>query len=398
MNIHVQSPRLSGQAGGSASGRMTWFDANRVIAAFGVVMIHSTTDSVGKAFINADPDQRLVPVLMRAVGELSGSEMFFVFSLFLFAFKLDRRRPTYREAIGEQMKRLLIPFAFWTVFYAFFKIFKATAFGYSGAVVDQWLDVGRWAENFLIGSSQYHMHFLPTLFVLMLFYPVMRVAMRYPIYGLAVIPMLGCMDYMQGYIWSAVADDTARTYLVRAVKILSYVGYGIAAFAIFGLFKQGIPRGESRLVSKTAIFFVAFLLFATLPHNFAAMETGAWSHRTGWGFYAHFLMPIAVFMVFLGRQHEAWSPTWSKFAKFTFGIYLLHPVMIDIFDVGVHTLGLTLSPAATVIFKFVLASAGAYGAAYGLSKLPALAWTIGLGPLPWADKPKHAAPATKAAT
>ena len=391
MNIHVQSP-------GPTGGRMTWFDANRVIAAFGVVLIHTTTDSVGKAFIKADPEQRIVPVMMRAIGELSGSEMFFVFSLFLFAFKLDRRQPTYREAIVEQMKRLLIPFVFWAVFYALFKIFKASAFGYSHAIVDQWLDPSRWASNLIIGSSQYHMHFLPTLFALMLFYPVMRAAARYPMLGLAIIPMLGLMGHMHGYLWGHVDDPMLRSYLVRAIKIFAYVGYGIAAFAIFGLFKQGIPRGESRLLSRTAVFFVFFLLLATLPHNLAAMESGAWSHRTGWAFYAHFLMPLAVFTVFLGLQHETWSPVWSRLARFTFGIYLVHPMVIDVFDVSVYSLGLQLTPAATVLLKFSLVAAGSYGVAYGLSRIPALAWTIGLGPLPWSRKSHRPAVDAPAAT
>ena len=65
----------------TTSGRFHWFDANRVCAAIGVVLIHSTTDFGGQPFAHADPEARLVPLILRSIGQLSGSEMFFFLSL-----------------------------------------------------------------------------------------------------------------------------------------------------------------------------------------------------------------------------------------------------------------------------------------------------------------------------
>lgn len=93
------------------TGRMLWFDANRVCAAAGVVLIHSTTDFAGRPFPDAGVAERAVPVLLRSIGEFSGSEMFFLFSLFLMALRIDRYRPRYRDAIATQAHRLLVPFA-----------------------------------------------------------------------------------------------------------------------------------------------------------------------------------------------------------------------------------------------------------------------------------------------
>ena len=92
--------------------RLVWFDANRVCAALGVVLIHSTTDFSGGVFPNATPEERIVPVLLRSVAEFSGSEMFFFFSLFLMAMRVDRNRPAYGAAMATQAERLLVPFAF----------------------------------------------------------------------------------------------------------------------------------------------------------------------------------------------------------------------------------------------------------------------------------------------
>lgn len=370
--------------------RMVWFDANRVFAAIGVVLIHSTTDFSGGVFPKATPDERLLPVIGRALGEFSGSEMFFTFSLFLLAFKLDRRRPTWGDVVGEQARRLLVPFVFWAVFYALFRLVKAHEFGYGDAILAQLGQGQSWAGYLVLGNSQYHLHFLPTLFLLALFFPVMRLGQRFPIFALMLIPCLGVMREVQGEIWSLPVSDLVRDTLIRAVKVMGYVGYGFAAFALYGLWKDGIPRGESRLLRRGALFFVALAFLATLPHFSAALTSGTWGGREGWAFWGHFLMPLAVFTVFLGSQYADWSPRWSRLARYTFGIYLMHPMVIDLFDVAVHAAGLSLSPATLVATRFALVLPVTFALAVTLSHLPALAWTIGLGPLPGEAQPRKA--------
>ncbi len=363
--------------------RMAWFDANRVCAAIGVVMIHSATDFSGSVFPSAEPQERIVPVLMRALGEFSGSEMFFTFSLFLLAYKLDRRQQNWTGAVTEQARRLLVPFAFWTVFYTLFRLVKANEFGYSQAILDQIVQWQNWAGYLLLGNSQYHLHFLPTLFLLVLFFPVMRLGQRYPLFGLLVIVTLGVMRDVQGLIWGLPVSELTRDLLIRGAKVMGYVGYGFAAFAIYGLWKDGIPRGESRLLRRGAAFLAATAFLATVPHFVQAMASGEWGARSGWAFYGHFLMPLAIFSMFLGSQYANWNPAWSRFARFTFGIYLLHPMLIDLFDVAVHATGLVLSPAALVLMRFILVAPAALALAMAIGRIPTIAWTVGLGPLPW---------------
>jgi surface polysaccharide O-acyltransferase-like enzyme len=369
----------------SAKPRLVWFDANRVCAAMGVVLIHSTTDFSGGVFPKAEPMERLVPVALRSIAEFSGSEMFFFFSLFLMAMRVDRRMPAYKPAIAEQARRLLVPFAVWTVFYAFFRLLKADAFHYLPYVLEQLGDWKVWLGYFLLGKSQYHMHFLPTLFALFMFYPVMRLAMRYPILGLALFATLGAMNHVQTYIWSLQLDPDLRDYLLRATKILGYVGYGLAAFALYGLWRDGIPRGESKLIRRGAFYFAAMAYAATLPFYGYALFNGQWGVRQGWDFYGHFLMPLFMFALFMGGQYRDWSPVWSKLARYTFGVYLVHPMVIDIYDVAVSKAGLVplLEPWMIVLSRFVLVLPLSLLVAMGLSRIRLFAWTIGLGPSPW---------------
>ena len=363
--------------------RMVWFDANRVCAAGAVVMIHSTTDFSGGVFPKAAVADRIVPVILRSLGEFSGSEMFFFFSLFLMASRLDRRPTTYFKVLGDQAGRLLVPFSFWVVFYAFFRLVKASAFGYQPHIWEQLTQWQSWLGYFVLGNVQYHLHFLPTLFLIFLFYPVMKLGTRYPILGLSVFATLAVMQSVQGYFWQIDIDPLLRQYLLRAAKVMGYVGYGFAAFAMFGIWKDGIPRGESKLIRKGALFFAAIAYMATIPFYGTALLSGSWGVRDGWSFFGHFLMPLFMFALFMGGQHEDWSPRWSRFAKYTFGIYLVHPLVIDIFDVLMVGWGPALAPWQLVAARFAVVLPSSVLVAIGLSRLTATAWTIGLGPAPW---------------
>jgi surface polysaccharide O-acyltransferase-like enzyme len=375
-----------------AKPRMVWFDANRVFAAIGVVLIHSSTDFGGQPFAAATAGERILPVFLRSIGEFSGSEMFFLFSLFLMAMRVDTKMPSYSAAIGVQARRLLTPFAFWVIFYAFFRLVKASAFGYTPYILDQISQPENWVGYFLLGKVQYHMHFLPTLFALFLFFPLMRVATRYPIFGLTVFLTLGVMNSTQTFVWSLDLDPALRDYLIRGLKILGYVGYGFAAFAIYGLWKDGIPRGESRLLRRGALYFAVLAYVATLPFYGFAVKTGGWGVREGWDFYGHFLMPIFMLFFFMGGQFLQWSPKWSKLAQYTFGVYLVHPLIIDLIDITLVKSGMSgaMSPFAIVAVRYALALPLSFGLAVGLSRIKLLAWTVGLGPTPWSGAQKAA--------
>lgn len=365
--------------------RLFWFDANRVCAALGVVLIHSTTNFAGQPFPGVETADRIVPVFLRSLGEFSGSEMFFFFSLFLMAMRVDRNRPSYRDAITTQAQRLLVPFAVWTLFYAVFRLAKAEAFGYAPQYLEQLTQPDTWVAYFLLGRSQYHMHFLPTLFAIFLFFPVMRIAMRYPILGVMVFATLGAMDHVQRYFWSLEIDPLTRAYLIRVTKVWGYVGYGFAAFALYSLWRDGIPRGESRLIRRGAFYFASMAYLATLPFFGHALFTGQWGIRGGWDYYGHFLMPLFIFCIFMGGQYRDWSPSWSKWARYTFGVYLVHPMLIDLFDIAVFTSGLAdfMNPTVLVLSRFVVVLPASFALALGFEKVKLLAWTIGLGPAPW---------------
>ena len=362
--------------------RLAWIDALRVYAALGVVLIHTTTDFAGQPFAEASPGQRVGPAALRMVGELSGNELFFLFSLFLLAWKLDRRNLSWTASALDQAKRLLIPFLAWTIFYAFFRLCKATEFSYSAAIVSELGQVKYWAQYLILGSAQYQLHFLPSFFLIGLFFPLIRAAERYPFAGFFLVPALIIMNDVHGWLWGNVQNPDVRDYLVRAVKILCYTGYGLAAFALFGVWKRQLDKPASEAIARLAILSSGILFMGTLAYAGALVATGSWGIRPPIPFYAHFLLPVAIFSIFLGLQHRAWNPIYSRLARYSFGLYLVHPIFIDAIDIALHRSGLTLDPTIMVVGKFVVAVPLAFAFSVVVGRFTASAWLIGLGPVP----------------
>jgi surface polysaccharide O-acyltransferase-like enzyme len=365
---------------GPSAGRLGWLDAARVLAALLVIMIHCSADPAGNAFNNFPKEERIIPVMMRMVGEVSGAELFLVFSLFILAMRVDRpNTPGFGPTIRLQGRRLLVPFAAWSVFYLCFRFVKASAFGYTNGLVKELSDWHSWIEYVLMGTAQYHLHFLPTLFVIMMFYPVLKAAIRFPLIGLSLIPLLYCMDTVQERIWALVTEPTTRDLLARAVKDICYTGYGFAAFSVFGIWRRGMTDQDTRLLLRFSICLSVIAFLGTMAYAGNVIMSGFWVNRPGASFYAHLIMPVLVFLTFMAAQNVHWGPVFGRIARLNFGIYLIHPVFIDLYEIGTAKAGLHLDPAALVSTKYAFATVSAFTSAYLISKIRPLAWTIGLG-------------------
>ncbi len=369
--------------------RMNWLDAARLSAAFSIIGIHSTSDRMGKAFADFEVHERIFPVLMRTVSELASTEFFILVSLFLLAFKLERRPMPYGETMLLQAKRLLIPFAVWTVFYAFFVLVKANAFGYLDPMVDKLSMPETWLNYFLLGTSQYHMHFLPTIFLIFLFHPIFKLALKQPLLGLMIVPFLAFNLLMSTWIWSAVSDRTTIEYLARVSKILGYLGYGFAAYSMVGLWQKKFDAEVSKKIMLFTLLVVVMLFLIKLTYAATSINVGKYLPRIGMIYYAHTLLPIFLILVFFGSQHFAWPEKISNWSKYTFGTYLMHPAVIDVIDIVMRDH--QMAPYQYVIFKYAITLSVVLSFSMIISRIPWLAWTIGLGPLPFSKAWKERA-------
>ena len=220
--------------------RMAWLDALRLTAGVSVICMHASFDWNGQPFSHASVSERIIPVTLNTIFYLARTELFLIISLFLLVMSLDRRPRSYRHTLGEQWQRLMIPYFAWMMIYVVFNMFKAWQLGYlqylwhdMTTVADTWI---RW---FVLGSIRPQMHFLPTLFALVLFFPLYQHAVKNPLFGLVIVPCLYLKREFNIWIYENI-DEFYVDYWLRISRILSYTGYGFVGAAFYGILNSDI--------------------------------------------------------------------------------------------------------------------------------------------------------------
>lgn len=372
---------MSADVSSNLSGRMNWLDGARLAAAFCIIGIHTSSDKVGGAFKNAEAHDRVFPVLMRSVSELASTEFFILVSLFLLSMKLSKSTSDFIPTMLLQARRLLVPFAFWAVFYAFFRLYKAYEFGYEDAIFNQLGSITSWVGYFVLGNSNFHMHFLPTLFLLLMFHRLYKLAIDFPLLGLIVVPMLYLNLHIGDWIWSTIDNPLTREYVVRFVKIITYTGYGFFAYAMFGFWQRGIADKHAKALFGMTLFLVSIGFLIKLVYAQKVGVAGEFIVRRDMIFYGHYLLPCAVLSAFFCSWYLRWPEKLSQWSKFSFGMYLIHPAVMDLIDVALADV--SIQPDWYVLLKFCATAFLSLSLTMAIGRVRLIAWTMGLGPLPW---------------
>lgn len=353
-------------------------DCLRLIAGLSMVALHATADPQGLPWPDHPPEARAAPLYLRAVLYTARTELFLIIALFLLLLAGERRPRSYRATVAEQARRLLLPFLVWTGFYALYGLIKAQAFGYLGPALAELANPVAWLRYLLLGGVKYHMHFLPTLFVLILAYPLYRLAQRQPALGLAIGLCLAVRHWLDALIYANFWGSDALPFLIRSVKLLTYTGYGMLAGAALGLWQRGALTARRWLAP---LILLGVLLFTfKLDATQQSIATGAWAFDHAPGYWADFLFPALLFLACMSLGQGHWPNAVTRYARYAFGIYLCHPIFLDLCEILLRDS--TLTPIAQITMKVLPTLAGTLILVPFLARRPALAWTVGLGPLP----------------
>lgn len=360
--------------------RMVWIDGLRLIAGVSMVGLHASSDVNGQPFPDFSLWERTGPVMFRSVMYLARTELFIIIALFLLFLSLDNRPRNYTAVITKQSKRLMRPFLFWVAFYAFYRLIKAHFFGYKDAIWAQLANPVDWVGFVLLGDVQYHMHFLPTLFCLVLLYPIYWIAVEKPWIGVLVLLCLFTKREVDIWLWAHSDVVPGIDYLIRFVKIITYVGYGFVAAAGLGIYKNINVRNGLAPYFNMILFTGIILYLLKLIYSMRVIQSGNWQFNYAPGFWADFLMPVVLFFLFMSSQRLSGFYWLSRLAPYSFGIYLVHPAFLDLAEIALWDS--TLSPIVFVLSKVTWAILMSSITVVVLSKIPGLGWTIGLGIFP----------------
>jgi surface polysaccharide O-acyltransferase-like enzyme len=91
-------------------------------------------------------------------------------------------------------------------------------------------------------------------------------------------------------------------------------------------------------------------------------------------------MPIMLFGIAMCLAHRHWPQILSRLAPYSFGIYLCHPIFLDLVEISMQNQNIT--PILQVAIKITLGISLTTALVLAIERSRLLAWTVGLGPLP----------------
>jgi surface polysaccharide O-acyltransferase-like enzyme len=281
------------------------------------------------------------------------------------------------EKLRRRLERLLVPFVLWSLLYVGLRFFKANAFGYVDALRAELSGLTSWVNYALLGSAQYHLHFLPFLAGLTILYPLFRLAGRYlRTASLVLVTGLTAWYLIDAHLYALNFSPTSRIYLLRVTKTIGYLGFGALGFACYEAMNQGRLEGRRWRWFIGALAIVIFSAMPVLLHSFREAAQGRWLPLTFWAHLGRHLLVAGTFVILMVSDKFPW-PSWiGRLGALTFGVYLVHPFVLDLMEVAERNV--QWSPGTRCVVNLVIVTLVSFGVVTYMARVPALRWAIGL--------------------
>ncbi|OZI56855.1 acyltransferase [Bordetella genomosp. 4] len=291
----------------SLDDRLDRLDAARWLAALAVVLLHCAAQAVSDANAYGTKDWLAANLYDSAVRWCVP-----VFVMISGALLLNRDKPLdARQFYARRAARICAPLIFWTLFYLAWR-----------SLLDWWddgrVDLSFWPRKIAEGAPYYHLWYLYMIVGLYLFTPMIRAlyhrsqpaARRLWVVGILGVAILDAL-YRQ-------ALDTGQGFFLT--WFLPYLGYFVAGRMIYD--------GELRIPRPGLMLILSVL--ATAWGVFTLSDSG----RLNLYFYDYFsiTVPFMSLAAFQWIMNTPRLPPLSTLAPLTFGVYLIHPLFLDLVD------------------------------------------------------------------
>lgn len=291
----------------SLSDRLHRLDAARWLAALAVVLLHCAAQAVSDADAYGSKDWLAANLYDSAVRWCVP-----VFVMVSGALMLNGDKPQdARQFYARRAARICAPLVFWTLFYLTWR-----------SLLDWWdvglMDFSFWPRKIAEGAPYYHLWYLYMIVGLYLFTPMIRAlyhrsqpaARRLWVAGILGIAILDGL-YRQ-------ALDTGQGFFLT--WFLPYLGYFVAGRMIYD--------GELRIPRPGLVLILSVL--ATAWGVVTLSEAG----NLNLYFYDYFsvTVPFMSLAAFQWIMNTPRLPPLSTLAPLTFGVYLIHPLFLDLVD------------------------------------------------------------------
>lgn len=332
-----------------------WLHAMRVFAIFMVVILHAS----GLILVESDfaSYDWWVGNIYNAFTRMA-VPIFFMISGYLLLTKEESATTFYRKRFGK----VLLPFLIWTIFYSVWYHLYRDGSNYASY---------NWAsfDRHLIQPAYYHMWFLYVLSMFYLLMPLLRrlVNINNSAQLLWAVGIWFVSCYLLPIAYSAFAplllSEALRTEISAALLIPSFY-FLLIGYLYLGCYLGRLSASKNQCIWALAVAATTYLI--TILGTFSITENNDGKLDE----YFYYLSPTIVIYsaaCFIAMKY-LFSQTYGEFlmkhsklttvlSSVSFGIYLVHPVIMDLLNAGY--LGVQLNStsfnalAATAIYSLV---------------------------------------------
>jgi len=307
--------------------RVIWADSLRILATFAVVMLHTssrdwyTTPVASSAWHALNIYDSLVRWCVPVFFMLSG------------VFFLDPSKEiSTRTMFSRYILRILFALIFWGLVYGLVGLVKASARGMHVLTLANFVKL---PLRIMFGPPWYHLWFLYAIVAIYLLTPILRLitktcSRRDLEYILVIFFIFGAIMPSVNYCLHLVRPSLRINLTV--MEATGYLGY---FFAGFYFAKYELQR---RTVAIMLSLGAASLLVTILLTSIVSLKTGkAFEYAYGYTLPTTMLASYAVFIVVRlkfknGRMSERMRSTIVTISGYSFGIYLIHDLIIILFE------------------------------------------------------------------
>jgi len=329
--------------------KLAYIDLLRSIAMYMVIALHCATGYIGNNGIFATRTWWLCSAV-NGIGRM-GVPIFFMISGLLAL--SDSRTLEIKTFYKKRFVKVLIPFIFWDIIY-----FLLTCFAKGTAP-----SILTFFRELLRTGSKYHLWYVYQILALYLLAPFIKKIVDACTKGELLIFLV--IVLLQPTIFRFINTvQTAVTISPFLALVEGYVGYFLAGYILGTWMFSRKQKGIIYALGALGLFLNIFgNYFISTPQHIMTNFTEGYS-------LSHYLCAGALFL--LARElfeNRAAPKPLAALAKISYGVYLAHPLFIDIyFKLPVAA----LTPAVTVVTQFLFASAATTIFVWLLSKIPVL--------------------------
>lgn len=295
--------------------KMKWLDNGRSLAIFFIVLLHTSALVITNTSMHE-------PIWNIAIFYDSltrwGVPVFVIISGYLL---LDpSKNETWEDYYKKRFAKILIPLIFWTIFYMLWKIFIASLDG-TGTVTYVSL-----FKSLLAGKPYYHLWFLYMIIFFYVFVPIIRrtisvMTKNELIIGIIFLFILSMINTLYGYV-------LFKNKALFFTWFLSYLPYFLTGISI-----------RLYYVNKKINILLLTIIGSTIALTYFGTKIISFKYGIAHGLYFYdplsitvVPMSIAIFLLFKNLLSFTFINVeiTKKFAYLSFGIYLIHPIYLDI--------------------------------------------------------------------